>query len=261
MGKRLRIAAVAIILTASPAMAETFASCWVSESRTPFGSIETVTRCRISGGETVDYASDSSVPSVLYPNLGNDLTGECWYYSSAASAYVLLTQYADGSADIGYDTDPSTPGGLVAIGPTIPRCTSEPAVAADPAADAWAYAMSYIHDPPTPNLNPEPGRGITGLATYVGVTVPPDHTATLVSGTSTVEVEIDVDAVVVAGWPAGSATHVYEVHDPEGVSITVEFDWAARWRVSGGAWTSLPVPNTATSVDYPVAQVVSRLGD
>ena len=41
------------------------------------------TRCRISGGSIVDYASDSAVPSQLYAQTGTDLTGQCWYYTSA----------------------------------------------------------------------------------------------------------------------------------------------------------------------------------
>jgi hypothetical protein len=230
------------------------------------------------GGETVDYAGDTDIPSVLYPSLGTDVTGECWYLTSAATAYVILNQYADGSADVGFDTDPSTPGGIVAIGPTLPRCSSEPLPASDPAADAWDYVMSYIHDPPDPDLSPAPGEGIAGLATFVGVEVPGEHTATLASGAASLEVEIAVDAVVVqwgdgrtdtfppisgilAGYPDGSVTHVYEVKDPEGVPLVVEYDWTARWRVSGLGWTSLPVPNTTTSVLYPVAEVVTRLTD
>ena len=230
------------------------------------------------GSDTVDYASDSDVPSVLYPNLGTDLTGQCWYYTSAVTQYLILNQYADGSADIGYDPDPSNPGGLVAIGPTIPRCTSEPSPIDDPAADAWDYVMSYVHDPPTPDLNPVPGQGVTGLETFVGVDVPEDHDATLTSGASTLEVQIIVDAVVVswgdgaadtyppdhtvlAGYPDGSAAHVYEVKSAEGMPLVVEYDWTARWRLVGGNWTALPVPNTETTVEYPVAEVVSRLTD
>ena len=114
--------------------AASFASCWVARELDPvYAEYSTVTRCRIVGSDTVDYASDSDVPSVLYPNLGTDLTGECWYLTSATTAYVILDRFADGSANIGFDTDPSTPGGIVAIGPIIPRCTSEPSPASDPA--------------------------------------------------------------------------------------------------------------------------------
>ncbi len=283
MGGRLRrtiVASLLILTIATPAFAESFSSCWVTTEWNPASlQHDQVTRCRISGGgETVDYASDDSIPSVLYPDLGNDVTGECWFYRSAATNYVILNVYADGVVEIGYLTDPNDPGGLVAIGGFIPRCTSEPIEPADPAADAWAYALSYIHSPPAPALNPAPGQGVTGLDTFVGVEVPPDHSATLASGASTLEVEIDVASVIVswgdgrsdefppldeilAGYPDGSASHVYETHHPDGAIITVEYDWAARWRVDGGVWTTLPVPNTSTAVDYPVAQVVSRLTD
>jgi hypothetical protein len=279
---RSRVTAAAVVLiilaAASTAIAATFSSCWVESETDPYGVQQTITRCRIVGSDTIDYAADSDVPSVLYPNLGTDLTGQCWYLTSATTQYVILNQYADGSADIGYDPDPSDPGGIVAIGPTVPRCTSEPTPVDDPAAAAWDYVMSYVHDPPAPDLNPAPGQGVTGLETFLGVPVPEDHDATLTSGSSTIEVEIDVDVVVVAwgdgrvdsyppdtdilaGYPDGSATHVYEVKDPEGASVVVEYDWTARWRVVGGEWTALPVPNTETSVSYPIAEVVSRLSD
>ncbi|HEX6300648.1 MAG TPA: hypothetical protein VF148_09320, partial [Acidimicrobiia bacterium] len=217
-------------------------------------------------------------PSVLYPNLGTDLDGECWYLTSAATPYLIITRYADGTADIGYDPDPSVPGGIIVVGPTMRRCTSEPTPAADPSTDAWNYVMSYVHDPPTPELNPEPGRGVTGLATYVGVAVPDNHGANLTSGVSTIEVEIEVDAVIVnwgdgqtatypadtgilAGYPDGSATHIYETKNADGVSLIVGYDWTARWRIPGESWIALPVPNTETTVTYPIAEVVSRLGD
>ena len=238
-------------------------------------AIETVTRCRIAGGGVVDYASDTDVPSVLYPQTGTDLSGQCWYYTSAATQYVILNQYANGDADIGFDTDPGNPGGVVAIGPTLPRCTSEPSPVADPSAIAWQYVMQYIHDPPAPDLNPKPGSGVTGLATYVGVPVPDDHTAQLSSGGTTLDVFIEVSAVIVdwgdgerdsypatstalAGYPEGFATHVYEAKGAT-TSVTTSYDWTARWRLVGGAWEILPVPNTSTTVDYPVSEIVSDL--
>lgn len=266
-------------LPTQAALGAEFTACWTATEYDPVRLRDIpVTRCRITGGTTVDYGSDTDVPSVLYPNLGTDLTGECWYLTSATTLYLIITQYADGTADIGYDPDPSIPGGIIVVGPTMGRCTSEPTPAVDPAADAWNYVMSYVHDPPTPELNPEPGQGVTGLATYVGVAVPDHHAADLTSGVSIIEVEIEVDAVIVdwgdgqtttypadadilAGYPEGTATHIYDVKDADGVSLMVEYDWTARWRIAGGSWIALPVPNTDTAVVYPIAEVVSRLGD
>lgn len=267
------------LLLASPmvTLAATFTACWTSAELNPLTGIETpITRCRIAGGETVDYASDDVVPSVLYPNLGSDVTGQCWYLTSAATNYVILDRFADGSANIGLDTDPSTPGGIVAIGPVLPRCTSEPTPASDPATEAWEYVMSYIHDPPKPDLSPRAGDGVTGMETFVALDVPDRHEATLSAGASTIEVDIDVAAVVVdwgdgsietfpaepevfTGHPSGAARHVYETKTADGSSIVIEYDWAARWRIIGGPWSGLPVPNTSTSVTYPVSEIVSRL--
>jgi hypothetical protein len=267
-----------LVVLAPIALAVEFTACWVSTDVDQYGVSQTVTRCRIVGGETVDYASDADVPDVLYANMGNDVTGQCWYLTSAPTQYVIITRFADGSAEMGFDPDPSDPGNVLAIGAVVPRCTSEPAPSTDPSADAWDYVTSYIHAPPTPDLNPSPGEGITGLETFVGIAVPAEHTATIASGLSTLEIEIDVEAVIVdwgdglittypptetilAGYPDGAATHVYESKTDDSATIVVEYDWFARWRLVGDTWTTLPVPNTSTVVAYPVAEVVSRLTD
>ena len=137
------------------------------------------------------------------------------------------------------------------------------------------YVMQYVHPPPTPELNPKPGDGVTGLATYLGLPIPNQHTAQISSGASTLDIYIEVSAVIVdwgdgqsdnypatstalAGYPAGFASHIYETKD-DSTPITVAYDWTARWRVVGGPWDFLAVPNTTTSVDYPVAEIVSDL--
>jgi hypothetical protein len=150
--------------------------------------------------------------------------------------------------------------------------------ASDPTADVYRYVTQYIHNPPTPDLNPRPGEGVTGLATYVGVPVPDDHTAQLASGATTLDVFIEVSAVIVdwgdestdsypgtstalAGYPDGFATHIYEMKGEAGTRISVSYDWTARWRIVGGSWEFLPVPNTTTTVDYPISEIVSVLSD
>lgn len=231
-----------------------------------------VTRCRLAGGSVVDYASDAAVPSILYPMIGTDAGGPCWFYTSNPTAYTITNLYANGDADIVFDPDPGGDGGSVVVG-TLRRCTAEPTPANDPAVDVWNYVMSYIHPPPTPDLNPAPGSGVTGLATYAGVEVPEEHSASLSSPVTGLEVEIWVSAVRVnwgdgttngypptatamAGYPDGIAAHVYEVKDG-GYTVSVSYAWSARWRVTGGDWQTLSVPETTTTVDYPVAEIIS----
>lgn len=260
------------------APAAEYPACWTTTVYDPVRLKELPkTTCLTAGGTTIDYTSDADVPAVLSPNLGTDLSGPCWYLTSAATPYIVITRYGDGSADIAY-LNPDAADEYIVVGPNLRRCTSQPTPDADPAAEAWSYAMSYVHDPPTPDLNPQPGQGVTGLATYIGVPIPDDHEASLTSGVSSLDLEITVDAVIVtwgdgeattypadpeilAGYPEGQAQHTYEVKTADGNPLTVEYDWTAHWRIDGGTWIPLDVPNTTTTIDYPIAEVVSRLGD
>ena len=265
------------MLLALPAAAESFSACWVATELDRYGLEQQITRCRISGGDIVDYASDSTVPDQLYPQPGTDLDGACWYYTSRSGYWVISDLYANGDALLGY-TD-GTDGSFAIIVGRFPRCTSEPTPSSDPEGDAWEYVTQYIHAPPTPELNPAPGDGLTGLATYVRMPIPDDHTARLTDGAGTsLDVFIEVSAVIVdwgdgerstypanttalSGYPDGIATHVYETKDDYGYDITVSYDWTARWRVAGGAWQPLDVPNTSTSVAYPVSEIVAVITD
>ncbi len=274
------ISLLSLLLVVSPAGAEEFSSCWVSTVMDPLlGREITVTRCRIAGGEVADYASDSAVPARLYPNVGTDLTGDCWFLTSAATNWVYLSLFVDGDAILGYDPTPTVPGGVALATERISRCTSEPNPVVDPATEAWEYVTEYIHPPPTPEVNPAPGDGVTGLETYVGVPVPDVHDAQIDSTSGvTLDIHIEVSAVIVdwgderndsypadasalSGYPDGLATHVYEVKDESGYDLTVAYDWTARWRVSGEDWEFLDVPDTTTTVSYPVAEIVSVITD
>jgi hypothetical protein len=261
-------------MVATAAEAEDFSSCWVSTEIDAFGRRSQITRCRIAGGEVVDYASDRSVPGRLYPNIGFDLTGQCWYLTSVETDYQIIPVSSDGGAELVLIVDGS-PG---ASG-YYRRCVSEPGVAVDPSAEAWEYVSTFVHPPPTPEVNPSPGDGVTGLETFVGVPVPPTHQTQLASASGvTLDIEIEVSGVVVdwgdsrvdsfpadesvlAGYPDGGARHVYEVKDDSGYDLGISYAWTARWRVPGGDWEYLDVPNTTTSIDYPVSEIVSVLAD
>ncbi|MEX1092442.1 MAG: hypothetical protein WEF28_04720 [Acidimicrobiia bacterium] len=268
---------VAALAIASNAAANDFIACWVTVQYNPVTFEERpVTRCRLSGGEIVDYAGDSQVPAVLSPAVGTDLLGDCWYLTSASTNWVHLNLFVNGDAILGWDPDPSVPGGIAYATDRIPRCTSEPSPASDPSGAVWDYVTAYIHPPPEPDLSPPTGNGVTGLETHAGIAIPDDHTASLVAGGLSLEVEIEVVGVVVAwgdgvadsypadgpalaGYPDGIALHIYEVkHDP-GYTLEVSYNWTARWRVSGGSWVPLDVPDTTTALTYPVAEIVSKI--
>jgi hypothetical protein len=271
----LTLAVVIICSLAIPAEAQEFIACWVAVEVVPGVGVErTVTRCRIAGGAVVDYADDASVPSRLYPNVGFDLLGDCWYVTSAETDYQIVPVSPDGGAELVLIVDGSPgPSGY------FRRCTSEPGIPVDPSAEAWDYVTSYVHPPPAPDVNPSPGDGVTGLETFVGVPIPEVHDTQLSSGTGTaLDIHIEVSGVVVdwgdssvdtfpadeaalAGYPDGGARHVYEVKDLAGYDLSISYAWTARWRVVGQEWEFLVVPDTTTSIVYPVAEIVSVITD
>jgi hypothetical protein len=280
MGRRLRVGVTATLVIvvagcALPALAQTFTACWVTTERNPVTlTVEQVTRCRIAGGEVIDYADDASVPSRLYPNIGFDLSGECWYVTSSETNYEIIPLNPDGGAELVLIVDGSPgPSGY------FRRCTSEPRDTVDPSAEAWDYVMSYVHPPPAPDVNPTPGDGVTGLETFVGVPIPDVHDTQLSSGTgAALDIHIEVSGVVVdwgddrvdtfpadeaalAGYPDGGARHVYEVKALTGYDLSISYAWTASWRVVGQEWEFLEVPDTTTSIVYPVAEIVSVITD
>lgn len=265
---------IASLLNATQALAEDFAACWVEAERDPYGREIQVTRCRLSGGDVVDYADDDSVPSVLYPMMGIDINGDCWYYRSALSQWLMLASYFDGSALLGFLPDPNNPSAIIYATDAVPRCVSEPGVVPDPRAEVWAYVNQYVHRRPDPELNPPPGGGVTGLETFVAVGIPDRHTAQLTAAGVTVDIEIEVSGVIVrwgdgsvdtfpadpealVGYPDGISRHTYETKAPDGYDLEVAYDWTVRWRIVGQPWQPLDVPDTTTTVGYPVNEIVA----
>ena len=217
------------------------------------------------------------MPSPLYPSAGVDLGGDCWFLTSTEGQWIYLGLYINGDASLGWLPDPTIPEAIIFATGRIPRCTSEPGTVVDPSMEVWEYVTQYIHAPPAPDLNPEAGNGVTGLVTFVGVPIPADHSTQLAAGGVTVDIEIEVSGVIVdwgdgqaqtfpasptamAGYPGGIATHVYETKGTE-YGLAVSYDWTARWRIVGEPWQLLDVPNTTTSVIYPVNEIVSVITD
>ncbi len=46
-----------------------------------------------------------------------------------------------------------------------------------------------------------------------------------------------------------------------GYDLSISYAWTARWRVVGEDWETLDVPDTTTSIVYPVAEIVSVITD
>jgi hypothetical protein len=121
------------------------------------------------------------------------------------------------------------------------------------------------------------GIGLTGAATRVFVAPPEpliDSVRSPVTG-SVIDVEIRAAAVEVV-WgddtvttipesqfyrfkphPNSDVAHVWE--QSEYVDMNIAYQWMARWRLDGGAWSYLAIPDNTWSEPYRVDQIVGRL--
>jgi hypothetical protein len=285
--KRLASVLLALMLSL-PAAAQEVHICW-ADTIVVLDRPRTVTRCRVAG-QIVDYATEFDVPLRLYADVGTDVNGTCWYWRSVWTGWEIVTRFGDGSANLGFDSD-GVPGGPLNLDVTYPVCTSEPAEV-DPAdLLAWDLIKDYVHQEPGPQLNPRVPWGLTGAETHLGLAPPGPFADSIVDPTGSVlDVEGRVAAITIVwgdgaslalppeafplltGYPDGIARHVYEVKtcDPPGSTprchpslesypVEVRYQWFAQWRVDGGAWTPLAVPDTVTTVAYPVREVISVL--
>lgn len=139
----------------------------------------------------------------------------------------------------------------------------------------WAV-RHYAFAAPLPGFAPE--RGITGLASYLEMDLPPSDVFPVLNIETLVwlTVEVRVGAVVVdwgdgspaarwvdpgpataVGHPDGSLSHIYEaagIYHPE-----VSYAWVVRWRAPGGPWNAFEVEPTTAGAAYPIDQVVARV--
>ncbi len=273
--------------TSAAGIPDEVSACWVEDRFDPIDlSSFTVTVCRVAG-ELVEYGSGGAPRSDLGPDVGTAGGVQCWFWTGRDTQWVFVALNPDNTATLGWDPD-GVPGGPVAVDITLEVCRSEPVPAVPPSVEVWEAIEDYVHTRPDPTFDPPPPRGLAGLETYAAVAVPDPFATTLVSaGTGAVldveawvdEVRIDwgdgtVDAFppvlfpLLDGTPEGAAVHVYEVKtcDPPGgprchptltaYPLSVAFSWFARWRVDGGPWLTLVVPDTVTAVDYPVTEVI-----
>ncbi len=231
------------------------------------------------------------VPGWLYPAVGSATNGTCWYWRSVPTGWEFLGRQADGSATFAFDPD-DDPGGPLIVDVTYPVCRSEPTPEQPDVLTAWDLASEYVHVEPDPILNPRIPWGLTGAETHLRVDPPPPFSDSIVDPLGQVlEVTGRVVGVTISwgdgssssfgesefplltGYPTGLARHIYEVKtcNPPGSTprchpsldsypLTVAYRWDVQWRGTAAApWAGLAVPDTATTVAYPVTEIISVL--
>ena len=206
--------------------------------------------------------------------MGTDATGECWYYRTIWTRWIVVG--LDGS-EAWMRYDPDEPGGPLIDAGWFRRCRSEPSGSEPATLSVWDIVSTYGFIDPQAAIDPD-ANGFTGLPTFIATSPPARTVERLVSpGTGAViDVEFTVDMVVIewgdgvvteitkslypflVGYPDGAVTHTYETKGF--YDVVVSYVWRVRWRVDSGSWITISdIPPTTWTRPYQVDEIVGRL--
>jgi hypothetical protein len=269
----LTTALLAIALHAAPpASADEIAYCWYEGGGNRGGAQQL--HCRLVGGETVVYRDRGEVPGPLYPSVGDDGNGECWFERSVYTGWESFG--INGTLNLLYFNPDGVPGGPLIAAAWFERCEGEPTVVEIIFDLVWEVMESFDFVEPDPELNP--ATGVTGLPTYMAARPPDPVVESIVSPVTgrVVEVEFVVTTVSIewgdgaeteitpdlypelVGYPNGDITHTYETS--EFVDPVVDYNWRVRFRVDQGPWQLVAgVEPTTWTNPYQVDEIVGRV--
>ncbi len=157
----------------------------------------------------------------------------------------------------------------------IDQCTKEPVPGQPPITLVFGVIEDYEFVEPTPDVVPD-AIGLAGARTYIYVDPPGPFFDQLNSpvGPGFIDIEIRVVAVEIdwgdgavstipesqfqlfAPHPDGEVGHPWETKD--NYTLGVDYEWLARWRVNGGPWQIIAIPDTEWDAPYRVDEVVGR---
>lgn len=246
--------------------------CWYVQLTDPVtGKSIPGMRCRIDGViHEPGFPGEGPEDVPLVYDLGFDDNGECYYRRTGPpSGWVVRGR--DGTLlNFWWDTGNGFVGDA-----WIDQCTSEPVPGQPPRTVVYNVIENYNFVEPQPDIVPN-AIGLTGARTFVNVEPPDPFFESIFSPVSGgfIDVEIRVVAVEIewgdgavstipesqfelfAPHPDGEVGHPWETKDI--YTLGVNYQWLARWRVNGGPWQTIVIPDTEWEEPYQVDEVVGR---
>ena len=209
----------------------------------------------------------------------------CFYMGTRPSLWVFLELHEDGDVTYGWSPD-GRPGGHRVVG-TARRCSWPRVEREEIEGYVWSEIGDYVHQTPQVSFDPPYSRGLVGVETFAALSTPVPWTYSSTSpytGRSlraevrVRQVRIDWDDGPVSvfgeslhpwltGYPDGAASHTYQTKTCEEdgprcrtqtgpYEIATSFVWSGWFAVAGSRRT-LRIPNTSSTQDYPVKELVS----
>lgn len=218
----------------------------------------------------------------LYPQIAS---GRCFYMGTKSSRWVFLELGSDGSLTYGWSPD-GRPGGHRVVG-TIHPCPWRSVEREEIEGFLWSRIGNYAHQSPRVSFDPPVSRGLVGIRTFAALS-PPDpwrYSSTSPYTGSSLQAEVNVHRVRIdwddgprqvygggdlrrlTGYPNGVGSHTYQTKSCEeagprcrsqlgAYEIETAYIWSG-WYALGGRRKTLPIPNTSSTHDYPVSEIVS----
>ena len=208
----------------------------------------------------------------------------CFYMGTRSTQWVFLELHEDGDLTYGWSPN-GRPGGHRVVG-TARRCSWPGVEREEIEGYVWSEIGDYTHQAPQVSFNPSSPRGLVGMETFAALSTPapwvyvstsPYTGRSLRAEVKVSQVRIDWDdgpAQVfgealhsrLTGFPDGAASHTYQTKSCEedgprcrteigAYEIKASFVWSGWYRL-GGSGITLSIPNTSSTYDYPVAEMI-----
>ncbi len=209
----------------------------------------------------------------------------CFYMGTKSSRWVFLELHKDGDLTYGWSPDGRL-GGHRVVG-TARRCSWTGVEREEIEAFVWSQIGDYAHQAPQVSFNPPVSRGLVGMETFAALSTPAPwvYTSTSPYTGRSLRAEVKVRQVRadwddgptqvlgetlhsrLTGYPDGAASHTYQTKSCEengprcrtkigAYEITISFVWSG-WYDLGGRRETLRIPNTSSTDDYPVTELIS----
>jgi len=210
--------------------------------------------------------------------------GGCFYMGTKSTQWVFLELHEDGDLTYGWSPDGRS-GGHRVVG-TAPRCSWNGVEREEIEGYVWSEIGDYTHQAPRVSFNPPANRGLVGLETFAALSTPAPwgYSSTSPYTGRSLRAEVKVRQVRIdwddgpdqvfgealhsrlTGYPGGAARHTYQTKSCEedgprcrtevgAYEIAASFVWSG-WYALAGRRRTLRIPNTSSTYDYPVTELV-----
>ena len=242
------------------------------------GKPEPVTSCVHTERQGSSYRPSISTLHVQIASNG------CFYMGTRFTNWVFLGLDDDGRLEYGWSPN-GRPGGHHVVGTASP-CSWRRVEREEIEGYVWSEIGNYAHRSPQVSFDPPVPLGVVGIETFVALSTPSPWTfsstspyigRSLRAEVKVREVRMDwddgptqvfsgTDLTQLTGYASGVASHTYQTKscdapgrrcrdEPGAYQVETSFVWSGWYRLGGRKYT-LSIPNSSSTDNYPVSELI-----